>query len=246
MIPQAYSLPDPGPPLSPVPGIKARLMDPDEATSFAETLPRRLREVDSLLASVPESGSLDRMAYHMGQAIWTADPVDRFFHAWRVVEVVSEFDFGRARDADAAGNPVPADDYLRAVRAPLLQSGQARIGVRLRIERTLKSRLDLELGNELKLLLGCRDRIAHGSVRTEEVRVATLHGPRLLCIADLLATRVLCESYPRLEGLIEVTSARVVPNVELDFRPEDDVFPGLNDGIAMGTTRPDTLSGAGK
>ena len=50
-----------------------------------------------LLERIPPDSPLGRAVSLVGEAIWTVDPEERFFYAWRAVEVVANFDLSEAR-----------------------------------------------------------------------------------------------------------------------------------------------------
>jgi len=141
---------------------------------FEEAYARTQLLLDTLSPSEPSG----RAVSLVGESIWTADVEERFFYAWRALEVIASSDLSRARGELSAGNPKPLEPYLERASAALSQGHEFRIDPQVRVEVSVTSRLSAGDAKIVPKLYELRNAIAHGEVTpAQHLEVLNLNLP---------------------------------------------------------------------
>lgn len=123
---------------------------------------------DRLLNEIPPDSPLGRAVSLVGEAIWTVDPEERFFYAWRALEVVANFDLSEARRRLQHGDETYAVGYLRRCVPRLLGSNELRLDALLRVQASMETRKPDLSPEKVAGYYGMRNAVAHGDVSAEQ------------------------------------------------------------------------------
>ena len=128
---------------------------------------------DRLLNEIPPDSPLGRAVSLVGEAIWTADPEERFFYAWRALEVVANFDLSEARRRLQHGDETYAVGYLRRGVPSLLGSNELRLNGLLRVQASMETRKPDLSPEKIAGYYDLRNAVAHGNVSVEQHAMIT-------------------------------------------------------------------------
>lgn len=123
---------------------------------------------DRLLKEIPPESPLGRAISLVGEAIWTVDPEERFFYAWRALEVVANFDLSEARRRLHSGDEAYATGYLRRGIPRLLGSSELRLDALLKVQASMETRKPDLSSDKVADYYELRNAIAHGDVSAEQ------------------------------------------------------------------------------
>jgi hypothetical protein len=189
-IPSTYNS---GPfPTTRIPGIKSNLWTVEGAKQLAKTMLPRLRKTDDLMDSCEPGSPLDRAMVHAGEALWAPDDLDVIFHCWRSLEAVAQQDVNESGRRNLKKIP-----------------GLSRTA--LRITWSVDKRIGIDLSKEVKELEGCRNAVAHGRVREQDVRTASFSATRQLGIAYAVVGSAAREFQPEATSLLETPVVEDIP-----------------------------------
>jgi hypothetical protein len=125
---------------------------------------RTRKLMDTLAPEEP----LARAVSLVGESIWAPDVEERFFYAWRALEVIGNADLRAARRSLAQGNPAPAQPYLALNVDALLEKGQVRLDPSQLVEVSVSTRAPDLRPNPVGEFYNLRNAIAHGDVPQEK------------------------------------------------------------------------------
>jgi hypothetical protein len=123
---------------------------------------------DKLLNEVPPDSPIGRAVSLVGESIWTVDPEERFFYAWRAMEVVANFDLSEARRRLQNGDETYAIGYLRRGVPRLLGSNELRLDALLKVQASMEIRKPELAPEKIVGYYDLRNAIAHGDVSAEQ------------------------------------------------------------------------------
>ena len=123
---------------------------------------------DKLLREVRPDSPMGRAISLVGEAIWTVDPEERFFYAWRALEVVANFDLSQARRSLQSGDETNATGYLRRGISRLLEGNVLRLDALLKIQASMEKRMPDFSPEKIQIYYNLRNGIAHGDVSAEQ------------------------------------------------------------------------------
>lgn len=123
---------------------------------------------DNLLKGIPPESPLGRAVSLVGESIWTVDPEERFFYAWRALEVVANFDLSEARRRLQGGDETVATGYLRRGLSRLLGSNELRLDAQLKVQASMERRKPDLSPDKVAEFYELRNAIAHGDVTAEQ------------------------------------------------------------------------------
>jgi hypothetical protein len=126
---------------------------------------QRTRDLMDLLA--PDE-PLARAISLVGEAIWTLDSEERFFYAWRALEVIGNADLKIARKHYAEGNLGPAQPYLTRSADALLEKGMTKLDASQLVDVSISARAPDVSPNPVGVYYDFRNAIAHGDVAPEK------------------------------------------------------------------------------
>jgi hypothetical protein len=121
-----------------------------------------------LLERIPPDSPLGRAVSLVGEAIWTVDPEERFFYAWRAVEVVANFDLSEVRRRLQNGDEAYAVGYLRRGVPRLLVSNELRLDALLKVQASMAVRKPDLAPETVVVYYELRNAVAHGDVSAEQ------------------------------------------------------------------------------
>jgi hypothetical protein len=99
-----------------------------------------------------------------GEAIWTVDPEERFFYAWRALEVIANADLSRARSEYDAGTKSASSPYIDPHLRTYLDKVQVRLEANILVGATIASRLGESQLAKVPQFYELRNAIAHGMI----------------------------------------------------------------------------------
>jgi hypothetical protein len=129
----------------------------------------------------------------VGEAIWTPDAEERFFYAWRALEVIGNADLRAARRSYTDGKPGPAQPYLARNADALLEKGQVKLDPLQLVEVSIAVRAPDLSPNPAGDYYDLRNAIAHGDVPLDKHLAIVKRSGEIVALAYRLTESTLSE-----------------------------------------------------
>ena len=146
-----------------------------------------------LLNEVSPETPLGRAIALVGEAICSLDHEERFFYAWRAIEVVGSIDLASARQRFQTGDKEAWMPYIESRVGALLNSQPVQVDHFQKVKVSLGKRaptLDPKRLDEFHVL---RNAIAHGDVKGDQHTEIVFATPELIQLAHTVVSQVLGE-----------------------------------------------------
>ncbi len=149
-----------------------------------------------LITRVHPDGPLGRAISLVGESIWSRDHEERFFYAWRALEVVGNLDLSTARRQFKSGDKDALKSYLSYGADALSQSQPVRIEALAKVTVSLGRRAPAVPTNQVEAFYELRNAIAHGDVSAEQHARILKTAPELITLAKQVVNQLAIESLP--------------------------------------------------
>jgi hypothetical protein len=156
-----------------------------------------------LMDGFPPEDPVARAVSLVGEAIWTSDFEERFFYAWRALEVVGNFDLKEVRRRVEQGDVDAAMPYLRRNVLALLDLKEVRVDPLQKVAFSISTRAGDVSPNPAEEYYDLRNAIAHGDVSGDQHAKILRASPEITRLAHRLVSQLV---NPRL-GVDAVGSA---------------------------------------
>ena len=168
-----------------------------DLSALARTWYRRLDlaydQTRRLLDRLTPDEPLARAISLVGEAVWTPDAEERFFYAWRALEVIGNADLSTARRSLAAGNAAPSQPYLALNADALLEKSQIKLDPSQLVEVSVAARAPDLNPNPTRDYYDLRNAVAHGDVPPEKHLAIKNRSTEIVALAYRLTKSVLSE-----------------------------------------------------
>ena len=151
-----------------------------------------------LLLGIPPESPLGRAVSLIGEAICTRDTEERFFYAWRALEVLGNFDLSHARKQATEGDRDAARPYIERGVDTLLNAQPVKVDALAKVAVSVRTRDPSVSEVKIDEFYELRNAIAHGDVTIpQHARILPLSAEVLMLARKLVAQAVFGE-YPEL------------------------------------------------
>lgn len=136
-----------------------------------------------MLDNLPPESPVGRAVSLAGEAIWSADREERFFYAWRALEVVANEDLSRARGAYDKGDRSASSPYIDPHLRAYLDKQQVRLEADILVRQSIASRLKQANLEMMPQFYELRNAIAHGMITRRQHAAVVETVPMMLQFA---------------------------------------------------------------
>jgi len=151
------------------PLARARGLPSDsEMAAWTTALEQAYLRGQSLLNHFPPDEPKGRAISLVGAAIWAEEPEERFFYAWRALEVIATYDLAAVRRNVLAGDLTRASLYFDRKAVPLVSEQNVVIDPLEKVAVSVQSRVPETRMETIERYYALRNAIAHGTVSPEE------------------------------------------------------------------------------
>jgi hypothetical protein len=150
-----------------IPNTPGAMPSDADRQAWQDGLSRGFSRAVELLDRFPPEDPRARAISLLGEAIWTADPEERFFYAWRALEVIATYDLASVRKEVLAGQPDAAAPYFRRKAVAMVNEQSVALDPLEKVVMTVLRCVPDASADRIEEYYGMRNAIAHGSVSTE-------------------------------------------------------------------------------
>ncbi len=139
----------------------------EEMAGWSVALRHAYQVGQTLLEEISPNEPKGRALSLLGEAIWAEDAEERFFYAWRSLEVIATYDLAAARQKVLAGDLTGASPYLSRKAIPIVSEQNAVIDPSDKVAVSVYSRVPETPTGTIERYYELRNDIAHGTVSPE-------------------------------------------------------------------------------